>query len=176
MTRLAPFALCFVLLATMAAPVGAQETALRDELLRDWRDMQVTLQRLAGEMPDAAFDYKPTEPQRTFAQQVLHVATANLLNLGFLGDGLPPPAADRADLGRAAVMAAMTASFDHGAAVLERHDDAWLMEVVETNAFLGPSSRARVVWFLLGHSWDIYGQMAVYLRLNGATPPASQRP
>ena len=23
--------------------------------------------------------------------------------------------------------------------------------------------------------WDIYGQMAVYLRLNGITPPASQR-
>jgi hypothetical protein len=28
----------------------------------------------------------------------------------------------------------------------------------------------------MGHTWDIYGQMVVYLRLNGITPPASQRP
>ena len=171
-----PIALALLGLAALASPAPAQDVALRDELLRDWRDMQVTLQRLADAMPDAAFDFTPTEPQRTYAQQVLHVATANLLNLGFLGDDLPAPAVDRTDLSRAAVMAAMNASFDHGAAVLERHDDAWLMEVVQTNAFLGPSSRARVVWFLLGHSWDIYGQMVVYLRLNGGTPPASQRP
>jgi hypothetical protein len=29
--------------------------------------------------------------------------------------------------------------------------------------------------FLTGHTWDIYGQLAVYLRLNGHVPPASQR-
>jgi hypothetical protein len=39
---------------------------------------------------------------------------------------------------------------------------------------LGPSTRARLFWFLLGHSMDIYGQMVVYLRLNGIVPPASR--
>jgi hypothetical protein len=42
--------------------------------------------------------------------------------------------------------------------------------------FLGPSSRARVFYGLIGHTQDIYGQMVVYLRLNGVVPPASQRP
>jgi hypothetical protein len=41
---------------------------------------------------------------------------------------------------------------------------------------MGPSTRARVMFFLNSHTQDIYGQMAVYLRLNGITPPASQRP
>jgi hypothetical protein len=41
--------------------------------------------------------------------------------------------------------------------------------------FMGPSVRARVVYYVIGHTWDIYGQMVVYLRLNGITPPASQR-
>ena len=165
-----------LILTLTATPAFAQGVALRDELLRDWREMQETMDRLADEMPDEAFDYRPTDAQRTFAQQVLHVATANLLNLRFLGDDRPVPDVDRNDLSRTAVMGAMRASFDYGAAVLEARDDAWLMEIVETNDFLGPSSRARVIWFLLGHSWDIYGQMAVYLRLNGQTPPASQRP
>ena len=39
-----------------------------------------------------------------------------------------------------------------------------------------PSVKARVVYYVIGHTWDIYGQMAVYLRLNGITPPRSQRP
>jgi hypothetical protein len=30
--------------------------------------------------------------------------------------------------------------------------------------------------FLVGHTQDTYGQMVVYLRLNGLVPPASQRP
>ena len=40
---------------------------------------------------------------------------------------------------------------------------------------MGGSNRVRVVYFDMGHTWDIYGQMVVYLRLNGITPPASQR-
>jgi hypothetical protein len=28
----------------------------------------------------------------------------------------------------------------------------------------------------MSHSQDIYGQLVVYLRLNGITPPASNRP
>jgi hypothetical protein len=34
--------------------------------------------------------------------------------------------------------------------------------------------RTQIIAFLAGHTWDIYGQMAVYLRLNGLVPPASQ--
>ena len=41
---------------------------------------------------------------------------------------------------------------------------------------IGTTSRIRLFYLLVGHAWDIYGQMAVYLRLNGITPPASQRP
>jgi hypothetical protein len=29
--------------------------------------------------------------------------------------------------------------------------------------------------FLVGHTQDIYGQLAVYLRMNGRVPPASQK-
>ena len=52
-----------------------------------------------------------------------------------------------------------------------------MLQIIQTNQYLGPSlSKARVIYFLIGHTWDIYGQMVVYLRLNGVTPPASQRP
>jgi hypothetical protein len=42
--------------------------------------------------------------------------------------------------------------------------------------WMGPSTRARIYAFLIGHTQDTYGQMVVYLRLNGGVPPASARP
>jgi hypothetical protein len=86
-----------------------------------------------------------------------------------------PPAIDRRATAKAAVMKAMADSFDYGTELIKEQTDQSLLETVQTNAFLGPSTRARVI-FLLGHSWDIHGQMVVYLRLNGGVPPASQRP
>ena len=56
-------------------------------------------------------------------------------------------------------MKAMADSFGYGTALITEQTDRSLLEVVETNQFLGPSSRARVIYFLLGHTWDIYGQM-----------------
>ena len=32
-----------------------------------------------------------------------------------------------------------------------------------------------MVNFILGHNMDIYGQIVVYLRLEGVIPPASRR-
>ena len=61
-------------------------------------------------------------------------------------------------------------------AVAERADQQ-LAERVASLPFLGPTaSRLRVIYFSMTHSQDIYGQLVVYLRLSGITPPASNRP
>jgi hypothetical protein len=62
--------------------------------------------------------------------------------------------------------------------VLKKFTDQQLNERVTTpsSSFMGPSaSRLRLVYASIWHSMDIYGQMAVYLRLNGIVPPASRR-
>lgn len=165
-----------LLVLTGGSQAVAQTASARDELLKDWLDMKATLHALAEAMPEDRFTFKATPPQRDFAQQVLHVANANVLNLKFLRGKAEAPTIDRTLTRKADVIAAMDRSFDYGEALLREQTDDTLRGIVQTNAFLGPSSRGRVVWFLLGHSWDIYGQMVVYVRLNGGTPPASQRP
>jgi hypothetical protein len=99
-----------------------------------------------------------------------------MINLNFLRGKATPPAINRQAKSKAEIMKAMADSFDYGAALIEEQTDQSLLETVQTNRFLGPSSRARVLYSLPGHCWDIYGQMVVYLRLNGGVPPASQRP
>jgi uncharacterized damage-inducible protein DinB len=76
---------------------------------------------------------------------------------------------------KAAAMKALADSFDYGTAILKEQTDQTIMQAVDA-PFLGSSSRARVFTFLIGHTWDLYGQLVVYLRLHGHVPPASQRP
>jgi len=154
----------------------AQSSMLNRELLKDWIDMKETLVKLANAMPEDKFAFKTTPAQRDFGQQVLHIAGGNVINLNFLRGKAMPPAINRNAKAKAEIIRAMIDSFDYGEALIKEQTPESMFEVVETNQFLGPSSRARVIYFLIGHSWDIYGQMVVYLRLNGGVPPASQRP
>ena len=154
----------------------AQSSTLNRELLKDWIDMKETLVKLANAMPEDKFAFKTTPAQRDFGQQVLHIAGGNVINLNFLRGKAMPPAINRNAKAKAEIIKAMIDSFDYGEALIKEQTPESMFEVVQTNQFLGPSSRARVIYFLIGHSWDIYGQMVVYLRLNGGIPPASQRP
>ena len=66
---------------------------------------------------------------------------------------------------------------DFGAAVLKEFNDQQLSERVKSMPFMGPTtSRLRVAYFSIAHAQDIYGQLAVYLRLKNVTPPRSNRP
>jgi hypothetical protein len=74
-------------------------------------------------------------------------------------------------------MTALQQSFDYGEALVKEFNDQQLLERVMAPRFMGPTaSRVRIIYFSLIHTEDIYGQMVVYLRLNGVTPPASAAP
>src|SRR5580692_9252575 len=148
----------------MLKPAAAQNPSIQGELLKDWTDLKTTMDKIVNEMPDDKFSFKPTPAQQTFAERAMDVTQANVGLLGSLG-------------GKAAKMKAMDDSFDYGTALIKEQTDQTMLQAAPmAPRFLGPSSRARIVYFLIGHTWDIYGQMAVYLRLNGKVPPASQRP
>jgi hypothetical protein len=162
-----------VLLAAFPRPAAAQTGKLNQDLLKDWTDMRDMLLKLANQMPEDKYTFKTTPPQRDFGQQILHVANANILNLAFIGSKTQPPAINRRATAKAEIIKAMTDTFDYGAALIKEQTDQSMLETVQSRT-LGPSSRARVFYFLLGHSWDIYGQIVVYLRLNGIVPATSQ--
>jgi uncharacterized damage-inducible protein DinB len=161
---------------SLPQPAGGQTASLRAELLKDWTELKPVMMAIATAMPADKFTYKSTPAQRDYGQQIMHVATGNMMYLRFLGGTAAAPAFNRNATTNADVLQALAASFDVGEALLREQTDQSMLQIVQTNQFLGPSSKARVVYFLLGHTWDIYGQMAVYLRLNGIVPPRSDRP
>jgi uncharacterized damage-inducible protein DinB len=174
--RLLAVVSALALVATLQ-PVAAQTPSLKAEMVQDWSGLKDTLAKLAAEMPEDKFNAKPTPAQQSFGERIVHIATVNVGVLGSLGGKATKPTIDAKATTKSAALKAMNDSFDYGTALLnEQTDQSMLAAVAMPPRFLGPSSRARIYTFLIGHTWDIYGQLVVYLRLNGHVPPASQRP
>jgi len=73
-------------------------------------------------------------------------------------------------------MTALRQSFDFGDAELSEFNGSATDErVTPPQSFGSSASRLRLIYGSMLHTLDIYGQMAVYLRLNGIVPPASRR-
>jgi uncharacterized damage-inducible protein DinB len=163
-----------------ASPALAQPAApVQSEALRDWVGMKDRMMKIADAMPAEKFGYKSTPAQRSYAEQVMHVVIVDNQVLRLLRPATPAPATNPSATAKADVLKALSDSFDWGTTTIKEQSDQTMLQVEQVPAalqFLGPSTRYRVVSFLLGHTWDIYGQMAVYLRLNGIVPPASATP
>ena len=183
----------FIVLTTLAGwsaaraqqPPAAQTTpafmgpcsTLSCEIQNDWTRNNVMIIGLAREMPADKYGFKPVPEEQSFGERVLHVAQINVSLLQGLGAKTPAPAIDPKATSKAEAMAAVQKAGDYGIAVIKEFSDQQLTGRVESPWFMGPmSTRQRILYFLMTHSQDTYGQLVVYVRLNGITPPASRQP
>ena len=158
------------------APAAPTITTLAGDVQADWAVERELFLNIAAAMPDDKFGYKPTPAQRSFGEQIMHVVQADTLVLPMLGGKTPAPPVNVKATSKTDVMTALRQSFEFGEAVLRELSDQQLSERVTPPPYMGPSaSRLRVIYSSMQHTQDIYGQMVVYLRLNGIVPPASRR-
>lgn len=156
-------------------PARAQNTGtLSSDVLADWMGQKQQLMGIADAMPADKFDYKSTPAQRSYGEQIMHVVQVNSFLLRSLGGKTAAPNINMKAMAKAEILRALEQSYDYGAAVLKEFDDAAMAQAVDGPPFLGRSTRARIAYFAIAHAMDIYGQMAVYLRLNDIVPPASR--
>ncbi|HEY1240151.1 MAG TPA: DinB family protein [Bryobacteraceae bacterium] len=186
-----------LLISLFASLIGAQTPAAKSEqkvpafmgpcsnltceIENDWLRNNVLMSGLANAMPDEKYGFKPTPAQQSFGERVLHVAQINLMLLQALGAKAAAPAIDMNATSKAASMAALQGVGDYGVAVIREFGEQGLLARIDSPGpigwFMGPKvSRQRIMYFLMTHSQDTYGQLAVYARLNGITPPASRQP
>ena len=156
-------------------PDNAGAAAQLADLRKDWRQQKDGMMMIADAMPEDKFGYKPTAAQRTYGEQIMHVAVGNVALFQQLlgGKAAAPSFTAESATTKMQTLKALSDSYDYGTAVLSEQTPASINDVRDMPYF-GPSTRGRVVWSMLSHAMDIYGQMAVYLRLNGIVPPASR--
>ena len=167
--------------ATPAAPAAGDSSTqtpssqvLRD-LRTDWQAQKDTMLKIANAMPESKFGYKSTPAQRSYGEHIMHVALTNVDLLKALEGKAPAPTFTAESVKtKDEILKALADAFDYGTALLNEESEATIGQPAQGSpSWLGPATRARIIWTLLAHTMDIYGQMAVYLRLNAIVPPAS---
>jgi len=139
---------------------------------------------LAQAMPAEKYDFAPTAGSfkgvRTFADQVRHMATVIYMLSGALLGEKPPVDIGKDDNGPAALKTkAQLVDYLKGA-LAYAHKAAQSVasqnELEDISSPFGPGKMKRlaIVSMIAWHSFDHYGQMVEYARMNGVIPPSSQ--
>jgi uncharacterized damage-inducible protein DinB len=178
--------LTFCVLVTAAlVPVRASAQSAVDPTaatITPWLQMiETSFVGLADAMPADKYGFRPTNGEfkgvRTFAEQVKHVACANFAFYNEIEKKTPPdgceaggpsPAKTKAEL-----MVYLRESFAYAGRVLRAMTAANALDPVE-GPYGGKSTRLGIATLSIWHASDHYGQLVVYLRMNGIVPPASQ--
>jgi hypothetical protein len=139
---------------------------------------------LAEAMPAEKYGFAPKEGEfngvRTFAQQATHIASVNFaVAAAVLGEANPVDMGKdengSADLkSKEQVVAYLKKSYSYAHRAMRMLNGENLMAQVKS-AF-GPNEVPRISManIAISHSFDHYGQMAVYARMCGMVPPASR--
>jgi len=172
-------ALAFSMLIT-TTPASAEPDPMAATVTQWFAMIERDFVRLADALPADRYDFAPTAGQfkgvRTFAEQVKHVACANVAFFNEVEHKTPPenceaggpdPAKTKPEL-----VKYLRESFAYARRVMERLTPANAMDPVE-GPYGGKTTRLGVSTLAVWHATDHYGQLVVYLRMNGIVPPAS---
>jgi uncharacterized damage-inducible protein DinB len=163
--------------AQSQTPPAAQTFTLSGNMIRGYQGLQRNLLEAAEKMPDADYSFRPTPEVRPFGQLISHVALSQFGTCAALrGESKTGPHKDDkedAALTKAQLVALLKESTAYCDPALTSLKDDDMLTLVES----GPNKVAKGL-FLAGtntHGNEMYGTMAVYLRLKGIVPPTTER-
>jgi len=172
---------CPVVLAAIfacSATLSAQSpNPLSAEVKWSYGSIRNNLLKLAEKMPAEYYTFRPTPEVETFGRRLAHIADANMsVCTGLNGERKPLGAASKT--AKADLVAALKESFAYCDTVFDALTDQTAQERVSSRLG-GPfppdpmRSRLATLYNLVRHSNEMYGYMAVYMRLKGVVPPTS---
>lgn len=162
-------------MATAQAPPAGQKITLSANLMRGNASIQRDLLEAAEKMPEADYQFKPTPETRPFGQLVAHVALSQFGGCAALKGEPSPKKDDKEETTRTkaeyvALLKDSTAYCEPAFATITEDNVLGLVTVRNNEVARG--------LFLAGsnaHGNEMYGTMAVYLRLKGLVPPTTER-
>jgi hypothetical protein len=179
------FRILFCLLFVPAGSLAVAQTRLTvSQALNYW--ITVTESEVvptAAAMPEERYSFSPTGQGftgvRTFAQQVKHLAANNYRMAAYIVGATPKPE-EEAETGpddvrsKAQIMNYLQGSFATLHKAMATINERNLVQPLENHP-KPQSTRLQLAEDVVAHSFDHYGQMVEYLRMNSIIPPTSRR-
>lgn len=171
-------------LALLAATAVAQQNTASPSfgtvLDRQLSSLEKDMVPMATDMPADKFNFVPSggdfKTVRNFGEQLKHTAAVNYrLGAAILREK-PPATPDTARLkSKEEIVKYLQDSFAYAHRAVTSINEQNALEPIPAAFGGGNANRLGMAVALIGHGRDLYGQLVVYLRMNGIIPPASRR-
>ena len=174
-----------------SAELSRDETPAK-AVMRTFEFQEYDVRSAAEAMPEDKWDFRPApgmfkdeKPQfgpaevRTFREQVKHVACSNFAFAAELDGAKPPEACDKNGPSPAHSRAELLTYLRDSFRALNKSLNAITVENMFDpieGPYATPNTRLGLAVISVWHNADHFGQMAIYLRLNGIVPPGSRTP
>ena len=154
---------------------SAKALTVSEAVLASWNDIGRKVIAMAEDFPEDKYEMKPTPVQRSFAEQLLHVAGGNDYFTDAAQGKKPKDDESREHYKtKAQIVEYLKKSFAEGAALIKEKGDTGMMAPV-VEALGGRTVPAfDLAYGLIEHSGEHYGQLVVYYRIAGLVPPESR--
>jgi len=182
MSRLAAMLLTLSFLPSLAAAQtsdGGFAEQLSPSMAATAKSLHATIRRnlaeAAAAMTAEDYAFQPTPQVRTFARLVGHVVSANFLFCSMAKGERPPDSTNHEQVtDRAALLKALTEALAYCDDVYTSTTDANYNTLVSVPRGT-QTARGSVLVFNTTHNNEHYGNVVLYMRLRGRTPPSTAR-
>ena len=164
-----------LILSSVTSPILAQEDVFIKDYLERLENSRMYLILLAENMPEDKYNFKATPESKTFAENLMHIGYAldwhsqSLLGGRDSRDWRTDTTFVAADKSKKEMIARIDKTFDEAIKLMVTFDT---MQFDDRLDYLGLNRTKRQIFLLLAdHISHHRGQMIVYMRLNGLTPP-----
>lgn len=160
-----------------AAQVAPKAAGFRAEYLAELTVTEDHVIRLAEVIPADMYTWRPAEGVRSVSEVLLHIASSNFNLPRVLGvapsDGMLGPEYDRSTTDKATIVSALKESFEFLRIGIGKLTDADAEQTIPW--FDGRNTYRGILYFMARHTGEHTGQLIAYARMNGVTPPWSER-
>ena len=150
--------------------VSAQQFTAKDAFLEKWENSKNYLLAIAEVMPEEDYSFKPTERQRSFKEQLLHIKdNMDWLSRSHFTEEEYKRSEVDSTVSKKETIVLLTKAFNDSFKVIVNTSEETLKETV--SFFAGNMSKLQILNLMQDHVTHHRGQLIVYLNLKNIKPP-----
>lgn len=139
-----------------------------------WEEAMEHCLAVAEAMPDTLYAYRPTAVSKTFAEQMVHIATSTeLLTKRYVqGMDVKPVRLDASTMSKVEIIALMKKGFAYTTNIIHTIEQQQLDELCIMYHSKNEVSRAFALFYVQDHLANHRAKANLYIRMNRITPPS----
>ena len=148
----------------------SQQTTPKDAFLEKWKNSKNYLLEMAELMPEEHYNFKPTEREMSFKEQLIHIkGNMDWLSNSYFTETEFKREASEIPKTKVETISMLSEAFENTLNIIKNTSEEDLAITVEF--FAGTKSKLQILNLLQDHVTHHRGQLIVYLNLKNIEPP-----